>query len=75
MFCFLQKKPLVAETSLSKFIRHASSGEKKRVYTEVMKKATDRQTRTIEEAAMKQKDNALATEIGNRTTRAAKASG
>ena len=30
-------------TSFSDFIRNASAGEKKRVYTEVLKKATERQ--------------------------------
>lgn len=30
-------------TSFSDFIRNASSSEKKRVYTEVLKRATDRQ--------------------------------
>jgi hypothetical protein len=39
----------VAETSFSKFIRGASSGDKKRVYQRVLKNATDRQVRLIEE--------------------------
>jgi len=32
-----------ASTSFSEFIRNASASEKKRVYTEVLKKATERQ--------------------------------
>lgn len=40
----------VHETSLSKFIRKASSADKKRVYTEVLRKATDRQIKVIEKA-------------------------
>ncbi len=51
MFSFLDCKPKVRETSFSKFIREASSGEKKRVYKDVLKKATDRQIRVIEEAS------------------------
>lgn len=51
MFSFLERKPKVHETSFSKFIREASSGEKKRVYKDVLKKATDRQIRVIEEAS------------------------
>lgn len=50
MLSFLDRKPKVRETSFSKFIREASSGDKKRVYTEVLKKATDRQMRVIEAA-------------------------
>lgn len=40
----------VTETAFSKFIREASSEEKKRVYAEVLQKATDSQVRVIEEA-------------------------
>jgi hypothetical protein len=40
----------VTETAFSKFIREASSEEKKRVYAEVLQKATDSQVRLIEEA-------------------------
>ena len=39
----------VAETPLSKFIRDASSADKKRVYQRVLKNATERQLRVIEE--------------------------
>jgi hypothetical protein len=44
MFSFLKPKVIVS-TRFSEFIRNASSGEKKRVYTEVLKKATERQNR------------------------------
>lgn len=39
----------VQETSLSKFIRDASSADKKRVYKRVLENATERQLRVIEE--------------------------
>jgi hypothetical protein len=39
----------VTETAFSKFIREASSEEKKRVYAEVLQKATDSQVRLIEQ--------------------------
>jgi hypothetical protein len=39
----------VPETPLSKFIRNASSGEKKRVYSEVLRKASESQVRVLEE--------------------------
>lgn len=60
MFSLLLKKPTVSETSFSKFIRLASSGEKKRVYAEVMKNATNRQIRVIEQADGKHKDHHFA---------------
>lgn len=37
------RRKLVKSTAFSEFIRKASSAEKKRVYTEVLKKASDRQ--------------------------------
>ncbi len=37
------KRKTVASTPFSDFIRNASAEVKKRVYTEVLKKATDRQ--------------------------------
>jgi hypothetical protein len=43
----------VAETSLSKFIRDASSADKKRVYQKVLKNATERQLRVIEEVQLR----------------------
>lgn len=42
MFTLFKPKPIVS-TRFSEFIRNASSGEKKRVYTDVMKRATERQ--------------------------------
>lgn len=48
----LFKKPKPAESSsFSEFIRSASSAEKKRVYSDVLKKATERQQRVLKEAA------------------------
>lgn len=37
-------------TPFSEFIRHASSAKKKRVYKDVLEKATNRQLKIIEEA-------------------------
>lgn len=41
-------KPM-RSTPFSEFIRNASSAEKKRVYTEVLRKATERQNRVLAE--------------------------
>jgi hypothetical protein len=41
------KLKIVKSTQFSEFIRNASSREKKRVYTEVMRKATERQLNVI----------------------------
>ncbi len=48
---FERKQRTVRETAFSKFIREADSGEKKRVYSEVLKKATDRQMQVVEGAS------------------------
>ena len=45
-----RKNRLVEETSFSKFIRTASSAEKKRAYAHVLERATARQVKIIEEA-------------------------
>lgn len=37
-------------TPFSEFIRNASAGEKKRVYSDVLKKATDRQLEVVRKA-------------------------
>lgn len=47
MLALKSKAKPVASTPFSNFIRNASSGEKKRVYTEVIKKATERQKRLL----------------------------
>jgi len=47
---FSSKPKKVTSTSFSDFIRNASSAEKKRVYTKVMKKASERQNRLLAEA-------------------------
>jgi len=44
------KLKTVKSTLFSDFIRNASSREKKRVYSDVMKKATDRQLKVIRQA-------------------------
>ncbi|MFT7688982.1 MAG: hypothetical protein ACI9FB_004348 [Candidatus Azotimanducaceae bacterium] len=46
MFKSKEKK----STPFSEFIRNASSREKKRVYSDVLKKATDRQLGVIQKA-------------------------
>jgi hypothetical protein len=43
-----QKPKLAASTPFSDFIRNASSAEKKKVYAEVLKKATERQNAVIQ---------------------------
>jgi hypothetical protein len=45
MGLFSRQKPL-RSSPFSDFIRKATSGEKKKVYTEVLKKATERQNAT-----------------------------
>lgn len=50
MLNFLKKKPAVASTPFSEFVRNASSAEKKRVYSVVLQKATERQQRVLDEA-------------------------
>ena len=50
-----QRHRTVRETAFSKFIREADSAEKKRVYSEVLKRATDRQVRTIQDAGRQRK--------------------
>ena len=44
---FRSKPKILASTPFSDFIRNASSAEKKRVYTAVMKKATEHQNRIL----------------------------
>ena len=50
MFSIKSKPKPLASTPFSDFIRNASSREKKRVYEDVMKKATARQRRVLAEA-------------------------
>jgi hypothetical protein len=42
--------PVVESTPFADFIRNASSAERKRVYGRVLKKASERQNRVVEEA-------------------------
>ena len=47
---FFQRKPApVPSTTFSDFIRNASARKKKRVYAEVLEKATARQNRVLEQ--------------------------
>ncbi len=43
LFSGQKKRAVVASTPFSEFIRNASSAEKKKVYTVVLQKATERQ--------------------------------
>lgn len=54
MFSIFKRK-LAASTKFSEFIRNASSSEKKRIYTEVLKKATERQNALIDGHALPSK--------------------
>ena len=47
LFSRRSKRKAVVSTPFSEFIRHASSAEKKRVYTEVLKAATERQNAVV----------------------------
>jgi len=59
MFTRKPKIKPVASTPFSEFIRNASSAEKKRVYTQVMKKASECQNRVLVAAtAVSHKDKA-----------------
>jgi hypothetical protein len=51
MFSF--KRKVTAETPFSRFIREASSKEKKQVYARVIKKATEDQKRVLEQVSSK----------------------
>ncbi len=50
MFSFKRKSKIVSSTPFSEFIRYASSAEKKRVYADVLEKATQRQLAVIRRA-------------------------
>ena len=47
---FRPKPPKVALTPFSDFIRNASSAERKKVYKDVLARATERQMRVLKEA-------------------------
>lgn len=49
MAIFSKSRPL-ASTAFSDFIRNASSAEKKKVYTEVMRRASERQNAVLASA-------------------------
>ena len=46
-FLFRRRRP-TANSSFSEFIRNASSGEKKRVYSDVLRRATERQRAVLD---------------------------
>ena len=48
---FKKKQQVVESTPFSDFIRNASSAERKRVYGRVLKKASERQNRLVEEVS------------------------
>lgn len=48
---FRAKPKILTSTPLSDFIRNASSAEKKRIYKQVLKKATERQNRLLARSA------------------------
>jgi len=50
MFNIFRKRTAMKSTEFSEFIRNASSREKKRVYSDVMEKATERQMDVIHRA-------------------------
>ena len=54
---YFTKRKTIDSTPFSKFIREATSGEKKRVYTEVLKKATERQNSVVDCARSKESPN------------------
>ena len=60
IFRLLKTSPRKSDTAFSRFIREASSEDKKRVYSDVMAKATKRQNCVIEQAAAKRKEHGLA---------------
>ena len=53
MFTLKRKPKIVESTPFSEFIRNASSREKKRVYKQVLKKASERQNRVLAKASAK----------------------
>jgi len=57
MLPFSKPKP-EGSTAFSEFIRNASSAEKKKVYTVVIQRATERQKRLMEAASASDKSTA-----------------
>lgn len=57
MFHLFRHRPeLVEETSLSRFVREASSAEKKRIYANVISKASEEQRLLMESVAAIKRD-------------------
>jgi len=63
IFHFFTDSVRKSDTAFSKFIREASSEDKKRVYSDVIAKATKRQTSIMEKAAADRKDHRYAKSI------------
>lgn len=53
MLSALSRKPINGSSPFSEFIRNAKAREQKKVYGEVLKRATERQNRLMEEAKLK----------------------
>ena len=56
---FSHRQELVDETSLSRFVRGASSAEKKRIYANVILKASEEQKRLMENVAAIKRDQEM----------------
>jgi len=54
MLDILNPAPVNGSSPFSEFIRNAKAREQKKVYGEVLKRATERQNRLLEEARLKQ---------------------
>ena len=64
MFSIFKPKPL-GSTRFSDFIRNASAAEKKRVYTEVLRKASERQNAVLARAVISSGKSELSAAIGD----------
>lgn len=71
LFNRADKAEKVNETSLAKFVRTATAEEKKKVYSKVLRRATDRQVELIEEVLREQRARApdAARQSGDKPTR------
>lgn len=54
MLSSLRREPINGSSPFSEFIRNAKAREQKKVYGEVLERATERQNRLLEEARLKQ---------------------
>ena len=68
MFHLFRRRPeLVEETSLSRFVRETSSAEKKRIYANVISKASKEQRLLMESVAAIKRDQEVKRGSGTRT--------